>query len=82
MSKTTLGFIFAGMIYLVIGVALGALFYVVPDMQRLRSVHAHINLIGFVMFLIFGVGYHILPRFRGKPLFSESLAWSQFWIAN
>lgn len=82
MSRTTLGFIYAGMIYLVIGVTMGALFYIVPDTHRLRTVHAHVNLVGFVMFLIFGIGYHILPRFRGRPLHSESLAWSQFWVAN
>lgn len=82
MSRTTLGFIFSGLAYLVIGVTMGALFYIVPDTQRLRTVHAHINLVGFVTFLIFGIGYHILPRFRGRPLYSESLAWLQFWLAN
>jgi cbb3-type cytochrome oxidase subunit 1 len=34
------------------------------------------------MFLIFGVSYHILPRFRGRPLHSEGLAWFQLWVAN
>ncbi|MBI2958613.1 MAG: cbb3-type cytochrome c oxidase subunit I [Chloroflexi bacterium] len=82
MSKTTLGFVFAGMAYLVIGVTLGILFYVEPDMLKLRSVHVHLNLVGFVTFLIFGIGYHILPRFRGRPLRSERLAWFQFWMAN
>ena len=82
MSKTTLGFIYSGMAYLVIGVTLGALFYIVPGTQRLYSVHAHINLVGFVVFLIFGIGYHILPRFRGRPLHSERLAWFQLWVAN
>ncbi|MDO8473239.1 MAG: cbb3-type cytochrome c oxidase subunit I [Dehalococcoidia bacterium] len=82
MSRTTLGFIFAGLVYLVIGVTLGALFYIVPGTMRLRGVHAHLNLVGFVTFLIFGIGYHILPRFRGRPLHSEKLAWFQFWVAN
>lgn len=82
MSKTTLGFIYAGLAYLLIGVTLGALFYIAPGTQRLQMVHAHANLVGFVIFLIFGIGYHILPRFRGRPLYSEKLAWFQFWVAN
>lgn len=82
MSKTTMGFLFTGLIYLVIGVTLGALFFIFPVTRALRTVHAHLNLIGFVIFAIFGIGYHILPRFRGKPLYSEKLAWWQFWAAN
>lgn len=82
MSKTTFGFIYAGMAYLLLGVTLGVLFYIAPDTLRLRTVHVHFNLVGFVIFLIFGIGYHILPRFRGRPLYSEKLAWFQFWVAN
>ncbi len=77
-----MGFIFAGMVYLVIGIVLGVLFLIVPNSLPLRTVHVHLNLVGFVMFLIFGVAYHILPRFRGRPLHSEKLAWAQLWAAN
>jgi len=82
MSKTSLGFIFAGLLYLVIGVTLGVIFILVPGTRVLKPVHTHLNLVGFVIFLIFGIGYHILPRFRGNPLYSENLAWWQFWLAN
>lgn len=82
MSKTTLGFLFAGLVYLMLGVTLGVLFFIFPETKVLKPVHTHLNLVGFVMFSIFGVGYHILPRFRGNPLHSESLAWWQLWIAN
>ena len=82
MSKTTLGFISAGITYLVIGVTLGVLFFIIPATRALNIVHAHLNLVGFVTFFIFGVAYHILPRFRGRPLYSEKLAWWQFWLAN
>ena len=82
MSKTSLGFIFSGMIYLLIGITLGVLFSFVPETRVLRSVHAHLNLVGFIVFLIFGIAYHILPRFRGRPLYSERLAWWQFWLAS
>ena len=82
MSKTTLGFLFSGMVYLTIGVTLGVLFFIFPELRALRLVHTHLNLVGFVIFAIFGIGYHILPRFRGNPLYSERLAWWQLWIAN
>lgn len=82
MSKTSIGFVIASLIYLAVGVALGVLFFIVPEMRVLRSVHVHLNVVGFVTFMIFGVAYHILPRFRGKPLHSEPLAWVQFWLAN
>ncbi len=82
MSKTTLGFIFTGIAYLVIGVTLGVLFFIIPETRALRPLHTHLNLVGFVTFTIFGIAYHILPRFRGRPLYSEKLAWWQFWLAN
>ncbi len=82
MSKTTFGFILTSFAYLTIGATLGVLFFIFPETRALRTVHAHINLVGFVSFLIFGIAYHILPRFKGRPLHSEGIAWWQFWLAN
>src|SRR3990170_3902531 len=82
MSKTTLGFIYASLLYLFLGATLGVGFFISPEARVLRTVHTHWNLVGFVTFMIFGVAYHVLPRFRGNPLFSERLAWWQFWLAN
>ena len=77
-----MGFLFAGLVYLVIGITLGALFFIIPETRVLRPVHTHLNLVGFVISSIFGIGYHILPRFRGNPLYSETMAWWQFWFSN
>ena len=82
MSKTTLGFIFTALVYFILGITLGVLFLIIPETRMLQAVHTHLNLVGFVIFLIFGVAYHILPRFRGNPLYSEKLAWWQFLLAN
>lgn len=82
MSKSALGFVLAGMFYLMAGIILGVIMVVAPDKTKLVSIHTHLNVVGFVIFTIFGVGYHILPRFRGRPLYSEGLAWQQFWVAN
>lgn len=40
------------------------------------------QLYGFVAMIIFGVSYHILPRFSGRELYSEKLAWIHFALAN
>jgi cbb3-type cytochrome oxidase subunit 1 len=32
--------------------------------------------------MIFGIGLHVLPRFTGRPLFSERLADAQFVLVN
>lgn len=70
-------------IYLVIGCPLGVLFLLRPDLiPYLRPVHAHINLIGFVSIMIFGVSYHMFPRFAAKPLYSVRMGSIQFWLVN
>lgn len=83
MSETTKNFIRASMIYLLLGSTLGVSFLVRPELTGIfRTVHVHLNLIGWVSMMIFGVGYHILPRFSGKPLYSEILASLHFWLIN
>ena len=85
MSPTVIGFIKASLLSLAAGVILGVLLAagILPSAsspQYIISAHAHINLLGAVMMLIFGVGYHILPRFSGRPLYSERLASVQLWF--
>ena len=85
MSPTVLGFIKTSLLSLAAGVVLGVLLALQalpqPDVPSfLTSAHAHINLLGAVMMLIFGVGYHILPRFSGRQLHSEKLATVQLWV--
>jgi len=75
-------FILMGIIYLMIASGLGVLMIVQPDAANLRFAHVHLNLLGWMSMMIFGVGYHILPRFSGKPLFSNRLGELQFWLAN
>ena len=90
MSPTTIRFLKIGMAYFVLGALLGALLavpftrdllYRAPGAQW-RLAHTHLNLAGFVSMIIFGIAYHILPRFAGKPLHSEAWAAAHFWIAS
>jgi len=90
MSPTTIRFLKAGMAYFLLGALLGTLLavpvtrdllYKAPGAQW-RLAHTHLNLAGFVIMFIFGIGYHVLPRFAGKPLHSEAWASAHFWIAT
>ncbi len=82
MSPTVIGFIKVSLISLLVGVVMGVLiaagvFSGAGRPSLVTAAHAHVNLLGFVCMLIFGVAYHILPRFSGKPLYSEGLATAQ-----
>ena len=86
MSPTVIGFIRTSLVSLFIGVILGILmaagaFRGASNPALITSAHAHVNLLGAVMMLIFGVGYHILPRFSGRPLYSEGIASVQLWLS-
>jgi len=85
MSPTVIGFIKTSLLSLVVGVILGVMialgvFSGATRPALITSAHAHVNLLGAVMMLIFGVGYHILPRFSGRPLYSERMASVQLWL--
>lgn len=83
MSKTTINFIVASLIYFAVTALLGLLMSVYYlGTANLRATHVHFGLLGFFGMMVYGVGYHILPRFRGKPLKSEALAAAQFWVSN
>lgn len=83
MSKITQLFIIASLFYLCLGVSVGVVFAVHPNLiGLLLPMHAHTNLLGWVSMMIFAVAYHVLPRFSGRPLFSETLANLHLIFAN
>lgn len=75
-------FIRASLFWLGTGVCLGVWMAVASDALIYRPAHVHANLLGFVSMMIFGVAYHVIPRFSGAPLRSPGLALAHFWIAN
>lgn len=75
-------FIMASIIYFVLGTFLGMAAFFDPWFYSLRTIHLHLNLLGFMSMMIFGVLYHVLPRFLGKMLYSDSLAWFHFFAGN
>ena len=47
-----------------------------------RAAAAHVFGLGFVAFMIFGLGEHMLPRFTGNPIRMGALAWTQQALAH
>lgn len=67
-------FVAAGLLGLLMG--LGPLPY------TWRPAHAHLQLLGFVGLMIYGVAYHALPRFRGVVFRRPGVALFQVTLAN
>lgn len=75
-------FIKSALAWLGLGVTLGVAMAAHPVWIIYRPAHMHMNLLGFVAMMIFGVGYHVLPRFFGHPLYSKKLGGVHWWISN
>jgi cytochrome c oxidase cbb3-type subunit 1 len=75
-------FIRASLVWLGGGVLLGLYLAAYPAAIVYRPAHVHANLLGFVSMMIFGVAYHVIPRFAGVPLRSRGAARAHLWIAN
>ena len=82
MDWFTKAFLKASLSWLALGVSLGVAMAVYPPLAVYRTAHLHLNLLGFVTMMIFGVAYHVIPRFTGHPLHSRRLAGVHWWVAN
>ena len=75
-------FIRASLVWLVAGVTLGVGMAASPALIVYRTTHIHLLLLGFVTGMIFGVGYHVFPRFAGRALRHPRLMMVHWWLAN
>jgi cbb3-type cytochrome oxidase subunit 1 len=76
-------FLRSSLVWLAIGIVLALVMAFRPyEAAALRPAHAHANLLGFVSMMIFGVAYHVVPRFTGAPLRSRVLPVVHLWLAN
>ncbi len=82
MDKFVKGFIVMSIVYLGVAAMLGIIMLGNQNIMALKFVHSHLNMLGWVSMMIYGVGYHILPRFMGRPLYSNKVGEAQFYIAN
>ena len=90
--RYTLWFVYACIIYSLIGFSWGALTGGIADFRyfvdhRMHGnlivrAHTHINLLGWVEMAIFAAVYYIVPRLVKRPIFSVRLVKVHFWIHN
>lgn len=67
-------FLVIGALYLLVGMGLGIYMGGVQQFE-LAPVHAHINLLGFVLMTLFGIVYRVIPGLAGTML-----ATVHFWL--
>jgi cbb3-type cytochrome oxidase subunit 1 len=82
MDSYTRRFIKASLVWLCVGVAIGLAMAVRPHLTVYRAAHLHALLLGFVAMMIFGVAYHVIPRFAGHVLVHPRLAAGHLVAAN
>jgi hypothetical protein len=75
-------FLKASLVWLALGVTLGVAMGAHPAWSIYRTAHLHMLLLGFVGMMIFGVAYHVIPRFVGTPLPSARAPGAHWWFAN
>ena len=75
-------FIRASLAWFAAGIVFGLAMAMRPAWVIYRPAHAHMNVVGFMTMMIFGVGYQMLPRFFGGRLFSPGMAVAHWWLAN
>lgn len=82
MDKIVVWYLRMSLIYFTAGAAIGFGMLVWHETGSYTAVHTHLNLLGFMSMMIYGVGYHILPKFSGAHIYSPAIMTVQFWLAN
>jgi cbb3-type cytochrome oxidase subunit 1 len=75
-------FLKSSLAWLALGVTLGLAMAVHPLWTVYLPAHMHMVMLGFVTMMIFGVAYHVIPRFTGYSLHNRRAAGSHWWISN
>lgn len=76
-------FIKAGLVYALLGAILGVAMAIDPSLSgRIRFVHIHLNLLGFMTMFVAGVAFHVLPRFNARPVPWPQGVKYQFYLQN
>lgn len=89
MPRLSIWAIRAALVYLGVGFTLGGLMLfnkgvtLDPSLGRLWSIHIELALIGWMMQLVMGVAFWILPRLQRTERYgSTTLAWIAFGLLN
>ena len=83
MSRITILFIKSSLIYFALAALVGLDMTFMPGhLGSMMPIHAHLMLLGWMTMMVYGVAYHILPRFSASPLYSEKIADVQFYLSH
>ncbi len=82
-NRVAFRFVRCALAYFALGVTLGVLMFL-GVVSLPVFVHAHLNLCGFLLMLVFGMVYKLVPPMfvRRQGLYSLRMAQAQFWLAN
>jgi cytochrome c oxidase cbb3-type subunit 1 len=91
-TKYVLWFVYACIIYSIIGFSWGAVMGGVPAFRHfvdysahgrlITLAHGHINLLGWVEMAIFAALYYVVPTLARRPIYSLRLVKIHFWMHN
>jgi cbb3-type cytochrome oxidase subunit 1 len=91
-TRYTLWFVYACIIYAIIGFSWGAVMGGIAPFRRfvdtaphghlILLAHGHINLLGWVEMAIFGSIYYFIPRLVRRPIYRMGLVKIHFWMHN
>lgn len=82
MERYVKAFIITSIVYLGVSSIIGILMLSIPAMLKLMFMHVHFMLLGWVSMMIYGVGYHVLPRFSGRLIKNVKIIRIQYYLAN
>ena len=91
-TRYTLWFVYACIIYSIIGFSWGAAMGGIPAIRHfvdanphgrlITLAHGHINLLGWVEMAIFAALYYVVPAVARRPIYSVRLVKVHFWMHN
>ncbi len=83
MERIIVWYLRMSLVYFIAGAMIGFSILLWPSESGYYiSSHVHLNLLGFMSMMIYGVGYHILPKFSGQNIYSPMIMKVQFWLSN
>lgn len=83
MDKYVIRFIRTSLAAFLVGSTLGLTMAIEPYYASyFISAHVHLNLLGFMAMMIYGVGYHVLPRFSGVTIHSRPLMIAHYYLGT
>ena len=92
LTRYILWFVYACIIYSIIGFSWGAIMGGVPSFRHfvdysphgrlITLAHGHINLLGWVEMAIFAALYYVVPTVARRPIYSIRLVKIHFWMHN